>query len=324
MIQLLVQEHQNDKRLDQVLAELLQDYSRSKLQQWLADGLISLNGETHCKGKIKVKTGSIITIDQVMFDRQFAIERELNTNKPEVIDLNIVHQDKDVIIINKQDNLVVHPGAGNRNGTLVNGLLYHFPELANLPRAGIVHRLDKDTSGLLVVARNFAAHNSLIKQLQERTVTRKYIALVNGHLISGGKVEHAIGRHPTNRTKMTVLDEDHPRARSALTYYSIVKKYPKHTLLELQLETGRTHQIRVHMAHIGYPIVGDAVYGRSYAAPKACNPQQLEVWQAFKRQALTAVELGFIHPGTKEEISWRVEIPTDMQNLITILEDIRE
>lgn len=324
MIQLLVQEHQNNKRLDQVLAELLHDYSRSKLQQWLSDGLISLNGATHCKGKIRVKSGNIISINQATLDRQLAIEREQNTNKAEEIELNIIYQDQDIIIINKQDNLVVHPGAGNRNGTLVNGLLYHFPELANLPRAGIVHRLDKDTSGLLVIARNFAAHHSLIKQLQARTVNRKYIALVNGHLISGGKVDVAIGRHGTNRTKMTVLDEDHPRAKSALTHYSILKKYPKHTLLELQLATGRTHQIRVHMAHIGYPIVGDAVYGRSYAAPKACSYQQLETWQSFKRQALTAVELGFIHPGTKEEVSWRIDVPQDIQNLITILESIRE
>lgn len=318
---------QENMRLDQVLAEIYTDYSRSRLQQWLASGYITLDGVT-CKkatAKVKVKAGTIIGVDKALLERKglFKINSDDDRIQPENIALDIVYQDEDIIIINKPNNLVVHPGAGNRSGTLVNGLLYHFPELASLPRAGIIHRLDKNTTGLMVVARNDAAHFSLVKQLQKRTVTRKYVALVNGLLISGGTLESNIGRHKTNRLKMAVHadDEENIRSKPAITHYRILKKYPRHTLIEVSLETGRTHQIRVHMSYKGYPLVGDSLYGRVYAVPKEFTSEQQEYWCHFKRQALAAVELGFEHPSSKEYVSFNIDIPEDMQGLITILDE---
>jgi len=334
MDQIIISDIYANKRLDLVLAQIYTEYSRSKLQELLSQGLISLDGNSKIKGNYKLKIGNIITVDLE------AIKKSKLTSETfiaENIDLDIIYQDEDIIIINKPANLVVHPAAGNWSGTLVNGLLYHFPELANLPRAGIVHRLDKDTTGLMVVARNIIAHNYLIKQLQNREVTRKYMALVNGHLITGGIVNANIARHPHNRLKMSVVDtnkfstkpgavdesiEENSKynGKEAITHYKIIKKYPKHSLLELKLETGRTHQIRVHMAHIGYPVVGDSLYGRAYAAPKnATSEEDVLTWRNFNRQALCAVELGFIHPKTKEYNSWKIDIPMDMQGLLNIL-----
>lgn len=319
MLNSTVSEEQDNKRLDQVLAELYPEYSRSKLQEWLSQGYILLDGKADYKGKYKVKVGSTVSLDEGIIN-SFA-SSNLNTSpQPEAISLDIVYQDKDIIILNKPANLVVHPAAGNRTGTLVNGLLYHFPELASLPRAGVVHRLDKDTTGLMVVARNLMSHNSIVKQLQERSITRKYIALVHGLLITGGEIEEPIGRHKSNRLKMAVLDEDDSRAKYALTTYRILKKYAKHTLLECKLATGRTHQIRVHMAHIGYPLVGDQLYGRAIAAPKGCFEEDRAYWQGFKRQALAAVELGFIHPSKHEYVDWHIDLPDDMRKIVSILE----
>jgi 23S rRNA pseudouridine1911/1915/1917 synthase len=331
MDRLIVTDEQANKRLDQVLAESYSQYSRSKLQDWLQAGLISLDGSLNCKGSRPVKTGSIIEVNKPAIDQLKSITEDyIPTNIP----LDIIYQDNDIIVINKPINLVVHPAAGNWTGTLLHGLLYHFPELSSVPRAGIVHRLDKDTSGLMVVARSLAAHHGLIKQLQARQVVRKYTALVNGHLITGGVVNANIGRSLNNRLKMAVvdnyvvnldedgyeLDEDHTnRSKEAITHYKILKKFPKHTLLELKLETGRTHQIRVHMAHIGYSIVGDRLYGRSYAAPKNCSEEEFTTWNSFKRQALAATELGFLHPASGEAVSWKINIPNDMQNLLNIL-----
>lgn len=329
---LIISDSQAQKRLDVVLAEAYTEYSRSKLQNLLSSGLISLDGNSKPKGNQKLKPGNVITINKSAID-ELSISQE--NYQPENLDLNIVYSDDDIIIVNKQSNLVVHPAAGNWTGTLVNGLLYHFPELAKLPRAGVVHRLDKDTTGLMVVARNLKAHTNLVKQLQAREVTRKYMALVNGHLITGGTVTANIARHPHNRLKMAVVDTNRfctkdgaddesitAHGKEAITYYKVVKKYPKHTLCELKLETGRTHQIRVHMAHIGYPVVGDGLYGRAYAAPKIQSEDDLNTWQSFKRQALTAVELGFIHPTLNNYVSWNIELPNDLQNLLDILDKI--
>ena len=330
MEKITITDNHANKRLDVVLADIYTEYSRSKLQTLLGSGLISVDGNFKVKGNLRVKPGNLITVDKAAIDQL----KTTNENyQAQEMELNIVYQDSDVIIINKPANLVVHPAAGNWTGTLVNGLLYHFPELANLPRAGIVHRLDKDTTGLMVVARNLIAHNHLVKQLQSRDVTRKYVALVNGHLITGGIVNANINRHPHNRLKMAVVDESkfsikdgatdesiRPTGKEAITHYKILKKYLKHTLLELKLETGRTHQIRVHMAHIGYPVVGDSLYGRAYAPPKIAMQEDLESWQTFKRQALCAVELGFIHPKTNEPVSWTINLPSDIQKLLDILD----
>lgn len=332
----IVTDELSNKRLDQALAKIYNQYSRSRLQLWLAEGLVSLDGVVHQKGKTKVKTGSVITVDPLALQEQglLQLDQDKNDYQPENLHLDIIYQDNEIIIINKPANLVVHPAAGNRTGTLVNGLLYHFPELAKMPRAGIVHRLDKDTTGLMVVARNLQAHHSLIKQLQAREVTRRYVALVNGHVIAGDTIETYMGRHRSNRLKMSVIDIDHiyadqfyidqeqksGNAKLAITHYWVLKKYRKHSLLDVKLSTGRTHQIRVHMSHIGYPIVGDKLYGRTYALPKEFSEDDQLVWQNFDRQALAAVELGFVHPATDEYVSWKIDIPEDMQELVKILD----
>lgn len=310
----IVTEAQAHRRLDQLLAETYTQYSRSKLQNWLANGLIFVDGASRCKGNLKVKVGSYIEIDSTISDFKNTTENFL----PEAIDLDIIYSDEDIIIVNKPAGLVVHPAAGNWTGTLVNALLYHFPELSNLPRAGVVHRLDKDTTGLMVIARNLSAHYNIIRQLQDRKVNRKYLALVNGHLITGGRVDANIGRSLSNRLKMAV--NNIASGKEAITKYKILKKYSKHTLLELQLETGRTHQIRVHMSYLGYPIVGDSLYGRAYAPPQRVTDDEAIIWRNFKRQALTAVELGFKHPTTDQEMSWRIDLPYDMQELVNILD----
>lgn len=316
-----VTELQNNKRLDQVLAEVYPDYSRSKLKQWLESGYVSLNGEDNCKARHKVKTGDKLILNQKKLENEGLALEQNQALVPEDIPLDIVYEDQDIIVINKPNNLVVHPGAGNYKGTLVNALLYHYPELSRLPRAGIVHRLDKNTTGLMVVARNELSHFSLIKQLQERSVSRKYIALVNGNLISGGTIDINIGRHKNNRIKMAVFEDDDEEqySKSAITHYRVLEKFNKHTLIEAKLETGRTHQIRVHMAHMGYSLVGDSLYGRNYAVLKEFNVEQSETWSSFRRQALCAVELGFEHPTTNEYVQYSIEPPSDMLEIIDIL-----
>lgn len=313
-----------NNRLDKVLASIFTDYSRSQIKKCIDKKLITVNGSFDISAKDKVALGSIIKLDRQNLEQNLdQINFENNIFIPENISLNIIYQDEDVIIINKPDNLVVHPAAGNWSGTLVNGLVYHFPELSSLPRAGIIHRLDKDTTGLMVVARNLKAHNSLVQQLQNREVSRKYLAIVYGNLITSGYVEEYMGRHPTNRLKMAVLDSENKHAKYAKTYYKILKKYKKHTLLELKLETGRTHQIRVHMAHLGYPIIGDALYSNFRGAPKEFNSEDSIVYNNFKRQALSAVELGFKHPSTNKQVSWQInnnDLPIDIKQIIDILD----
>jgi 23S rRNA pseudouridine1911/1915/1917 synthase len=235
----------------------------------------------------------------------------------------VIHEDSELIVVAKPAGMVVHPAAGNREGTLQNALLHRYPELVGLPRGGLVHRLDKDTSGLLVVARNLRAHKSLVDQLQARTVTRQYDAIVQGTLVAGGTVEAPLGRHPVDRKRMAVRrgDAGGRGAKQAVTHYRIAEKFRQHTYLHVKLETGRTHQIRVHMAHLKKPLVGDPVYGSRMKVPRECTPRLRECLQTFRRQALHAARLGLNHPASGEPLEWRVEMPEDMQELLAALRE---
>ena len=291
-------------RLDHALAKIYPKFSRARLQKWIKAGDVRVDGR-EIKPKVIVHGGEKVKID-ARFEDEVLLE-------PENIPLNILHQDDHILILNKPVGLVVHPGAGNANGTMANALLHHFPEIRIVPRVGIVHRLDKDTTGLLVVARNNIAHTNLVEQLQQRTVSRKYVALVHGEFISGGTYDDPIGRHSVDRKKMAVKPSI---GREAITHYRIRNKFNGFTLLDVNLETGRTHQIRVHMAHHKHPIVGDRVYGRKINASKK---KILSYLAAFPRQALHAEQLSFKHPATNEEVSFHAPIPNDFQELIDAL-----
>jgi 23S rRNA pseudouridine1911/1915/1917 synthase len=295
-------------RLDQAAAALFPDFSRARLQEWIKEGQLTLNGE-QARSKDKVLEGDVLVLLAEM-------EEEVSF-QPEPMELNLVHEDDDVIVVNKPIGLVVHPAAGNYSGTLLNGLLAHCPSLSTLPRAGIVHRLDKDTSGLMVVAKNLAAHHNLVAQLQERTVSRHYEAIVHGVATAGGTVDAPIGRHPVQRQKRAVADG--PDSRPAVTHYRVKNRFRSHTHLQVQLETGRTHQIRVHMAHVGMPIVGDQVYGGRLKPPRGAAPPLLEFLQKFRRQALHAGALGFEHPATGEFMQWEAPMPADLVELLQLL-----
>jgi 23S rRNA pseudouridine1911/1915/1917 synthase len=294
------------KRLDQAVAELCPQYSRSQLQKWIKSGDIRLNGEI-ATAKTKVWEGDSIKVD--------AVPQEQVEYEPEAISLNIIHEDESLLVINKPANLVVHPAAGNWSGTLVNALLHHDENLRNLPRAGIVHRLDKDTTGLMVVAKTLESHQSLVAQLQERSVKREYLALVHGHVIAGSTIEGNIGRHPVDRKKMAVVDG----GKHAVTHYRIEEKLPNHTLLRVNLETGRTHQIRVHLSWRNMPIIGDKTYGGRLRIPAGITEEVKQAINRFPRQALHATQLGLLHPETGEMCQWQAKIPADMQNLLEIL-----
>ncbi len=295
------------KRLDQALAILFPDYSRSLLQQWIKEGKLSINGKTCTSPKEKVKLDQIVNLDLEITPQ--------GDWQAEAISLNILYEDDSFLIINKPAGLVVHPGAGNPKGTLLNALLSHEPSLQNIPRAGIVHRLDKDTSGLLVIAKTLETHTYLVRAIQERAISREYEAIVRGELISGSSVDAPIGRHPIRRTAMAVVGN----GRIAITHYRIKARYPRHTRLRIKLETGRTHQIRVHMAHILHPIVGDPVYGKFQLVSGISSELQNQIIN-FKRQALHAVRLEFHHPITHELMAWEAPIPLDMQELIESFE----
>jgi 23S rRNA pseudouridine1911/1915/1917 synthase len=294
-------------RLDQCLAEIFPDYSRSKLQTWIKAGRVTVN-KTSLKAKDKVDGGEQIILD--------AEAEEVMEYQAEDIPLDIVYEDDSILIVNKPAGLVVHPAVGHWQGTLVNALLNHQPSLKTLPRAGIVHRLDKDTSGLLMVAKTLQAHNSLSSQLQNRTITREYLALVKGWMTAGGTVDEPLGRHPADRKKHTVRDD----GKHAVTHYRLAQRFKRHTLVRVKLETGRTHQIRVHMAYIRYPLVGDPVYGGRFQMPANCSPELEAVLRGFKRQALHATRLGLQHPETNEYCEWELAVPEDMANLIKALE----
>ncbi len=307
-LQAEVPDELNNKRFDQAVAHLFDDYSRSRLQLWIKDGGITLDGK-QAKPKDKVYEGQQICID-------VEIEAITDEDQAEPIDFETVYEDDDILVINKPVGLVVHPAAGNRSKTLLNGLLYRYPELHQIPRAGIVHRLDKDTSGLMVVAKTLPAHNNLVMQLQARTVSRHYYALVQGKMTAGGTVTTLIGRHPTNRKKQAVLETG---GKDAITHYRVEKRFRQHTLVRCELETGRTHQIRVHMAHVRYPLVGDKLYGGRSRTPKGADAELIKALQSFPRQALHAFRLGLDHPETGEFCEWVIDMPQDIADLADLL-----
>lgn len=296
------------QRFDQALARLFPEYSRSRLTQWIKDGHALLD-ERPARPRDAVMGGQHVSLQ--------AVEEPLTGVEPEALPLDIVYEDPALIIVNKPAGLVVHPGAGNRAGTLQNALLHYAPELLNVPRCGLVHRLDKDTSGLLAVARTLESHTKLVAALQEREFEREYTTLVNGVMTGGGTVDAPLGRHATDRLRMSVREG----GREAVTHYRVLKRYRAHTLVAVQLETGRTHQIRVHMAHIRYPIVGDQVYGRRLTLPPGATPRLKEALQGFRRQALHARRLGLAHPTTGEQLHWEVPLPADLEALVDALED---
>ena len=296
----------DDKRLDQALAALFEDITRTRLQQLIADGRVTLNHRLPRK-RDKVAKGDSIEIH---------IPPPTENNwLPQSIPLSIIHEDKDLLVIDKPPGLVVHPGAGNPDKTLLNALLAHLPELKALPRAGIVHRLDKETSGLLAVAKTEVSRQKLIRQLASRTIEREYVAIVVGRVISGGTVEAPIGRHARERTRMAVT----ARGKESITHYRVLKKYRAHTLVQVRLESGRTHQIRVHMAHIRFPVLGDPVYGGRLKISRGCSEQLANALRGFKRQALHAAKLALTHPGSSKRMQWTASVPSDMHVLMEVL-----
>ena len=288
------------KRFDQTLAEMFPDYSRSRLKEWILAGHVTVNGQVIDKAREKMFGGEQIAINT-------EIEAEIRFEAQD-IPLNIVYEDDDILVINKPAGLVVHPGAGNPDGTVLNALLHHCPKLDVVPRAGIVHRLDKDTTGLMVVAKTIAAQTNLVESLQAREITREYEAVANGIMTAGGIVDEPIGRHPTKRTHMAVTFSGRP----SVTHYRVMEKFRLHTRLRLRLETGRTHQIRVHMAHITHPLVGDPVYGGRPRPPKNASEELREMLRQFKRQALHAAMLSLYHPITGELMTWHADVPKDL------------
>ncbi|VAW55434.1 Ribosomal large subunit pseudouridine synthase D [hydrothermal vent metagenome] len=296
------------KRLDVVLAQLFPEYSRSRLKIWIEQGQVLLNGQTsRPKTKISGDEELQLTIQSIESEENIAAED---------IPLNIIHQDEAIIIVNKPAGLVVHPAAGHYSGTMQNALL-HFDESLNaIPRAGIVHRLDKDTTGLMVVARNLSSHKYLVNQIQKHDVVRQYQAVVFGVMTGGGMVDQPIGRHPRDRIKMAVRQN----GREAVTHYRLLQRFREHSHIKVQLETGRTHQIRVHMSHLRHPIVGDPVYAGRHRNPAGALPELLSFLQQFKRQALHAWKLTFEHPDSGEEVTFEAPLPDDMQQLIRLLD----
>jgi 23S rRNA pseudouridine1911/1915/1917 synthase len=296
------------RRFDAVLADLFPDYSRSRLSAWIKSGDALLDGQT-ARPRDPVRGGETVTVTAVL---------EVQTHSaPEDIALDVLYEDEHVIVVDKPAGLVVHPGAGNPAGTLVNALLHHDGSLNALPRAGIVHRLDKDTSGVMVVARTLPAHTALIEQLSSRGVHRQYLAVVVGALVSGGTANAPIDRHPRDRIRMAVRED----GREAVTHYRLRERFRAHTLLECRLETGRTHQIRVHMAHLKHPIVGDPLYGGPLKLPRGATPELIEGLRGFRRQALHAETLEFAHPVTGEPVRCTAKVPEDMRALIKLLHD---
>ncbi|MFY1027974.1 23S rRNA pseudouridine(1911/1915/1917) synthase [Actinobacillus seminis] len=302
-----IRPEQMGQRLDQTLAELFPDYSRSRLKTWIEGDLVLVNGQINKVPRSKVYGGEQVEIT-VEVDDETRFEAE---NIP----LDIVYEDEHILVINKPKDFVVHPGAGNPKGTVLNALLYHYPEIAEVPRAGIVHRLDKDTTGLMVVAKTIPAQTKLVRDLQKRKITREYEAIASGIMTKGGTVDQPMARHPTKRTHMAV----HPLGKPAVTHYRIMERFRDYTRLRLRLETGRTHQIRVHMAHIAHPLLGDQTYGGRPRPPKNAGEELMRVMREFKRQALHAVMLRLAHPISGEMMDWFAPLPADFVELIGAL-----
>lgn len=294
-------------RLDQVAAQLFPDYSRARLQIWIKNGELTVDGEVK-KPREKLVSGELLELHAEVEDEE--------RWGAEAIELDIVYEDEALLVINKPAGLVVHPGSGNASGTLLNALLAYLPDIASVPRAGIVHRLDKDTSGIMVVAKTLAAQTHLVNQLQARTVSRVYEAVVFGSLTGGGVVRADIGRHPRQRTKMAVVTMG---GKEAITHYRIIKRFNNHCHIRCMLETGRTHQIRVHMAHIKHALVGDPLYGGRPRIPKGASEELINGLRTFGRQALHARQLTLIHPLSNEEVSWEIPLVDDMVNLVALL-----
>ncbi len=303
----IIDEEHAGQRLDQTLARMYPEWSRARLQQWIKSGAVQVDGR-QWRPRDRVEGGESLRLI-------IELEDEVEDFKPEPVALQVAHEDDQLLIIDKPPGLVAHPAPGNWSGTLLNGLLYRYPELRNVPRAGIVHRLDKDTSGLMAVARTLEAHRQLVEALQRREFQREYIALVEGSPVAGGVVDEPIGRHHQDRKRMAVTESGKP----AVTHYRIRQRFPAHTLLDVKLETGRTHQIRVHMAHIRYPIVGDPVYGGRPRLPKGMADEVVGALRKFRRQALHAARLGLSHPETGEWMTWEAPLPEDFAGLLAVL-----
>ena len=296
------------QRIDSAMAQMLPDYSRSKITTWVRSGGALINGKTF-KPKEKILGGEIVTLN---------IKAEkTNDWKAEDIPLDIVFEDNDIIVVNKPVGLVTHPGAGNWTGTLANALLHYDPSLANLDRAGIVHRLDKNTSGLMVVARSELAQKNLVEQLQTHAVSREYSAIVYGHMISGGTVDEPIGRDPKDRIRQAVVED----GKDAVTHYRVIDRFAHHTHVKAILETGRTHQIRVHLSYIGHPLIADPMYGGKIRFPKKADDHLKNALKKFNRQALHAKKLTLTHPITFEQMSWKAPLPQDLQDLLKVLQE---
>jgi 23S rRNA pseudouridine1911/1915/1917 synthase len=305
-LSLKIPDAQAGQRLDQALAGLLPDYSRSRLKAWIESGEILVDGVVR-RPRDKVQGGETVTVAAELAEHSAAVAQD--------IPLQVVHEDAHVYILNKPAGLVVHPGAGNPDWTLQNALLARDPALAALPRAGIVHRLDKDTSGLLIIARTLPAHTALVRMLEEREIHREYEAICRGVMTAGGTIDAPIDRHPTDRVRMAIRQG----GRASVTHYRVIRRFRAHTHVRVQLETGRTHQIRVHLAHAGYPIVGDRVYGGRLALPKGCSEELRLALREFPRQALHAARLQLQHPVTGKPLEAQAPLPQDMQDLIAVL-----
>ncbi|MFO3706935.1 23S rRNA pseudouridine(1911/1915/1917) synthase RluD [Xanthomonas codiaei] len=306
--QAIVPDSAAGRRFDAVLAELFPEFSRSRLAEWIKSGDALLDGDM-ARPRDTVRGGESVQLQVVLETQTHAA--------PQDIPLNVLYEDEQVLVIDKPAGLVVHPGAGNPDGTLVNALLFRDPALSAVPRAGVVHRLDKDTSGVMVVARTVQAQTALVEQLSARDVHRQYLAVVVGALVSGGTANAPIDRHPRDRLKMAVRDD----GRDAVTHYRLRERFRAHTALECRLETGRTHQIRVHMAHLKSPIVGDPLYGGALKLPKGATDTLVHELRTFKRQALHAETLEFLHPVSGEPVRASAPVPADLQRLMTALRE---
>ena len=296
------------QRLDRALAALFPEYSRSRLKEWLLAGAIRIDGETR-RPRDAVSGGEVVELEP-------QAEAEVRVD-PEPMQLSIVFEDEHLLVVDKPAGLVVHPGAGNPSGTLMNGLLHHAPALAEVPRAGLIHRIDKDTSGLLLVAKSLTAHTALVRQLASREISREYLAVCNGVLTGGGTIDEPIARHPVDRKRMSVRQDGRP----AVTHYRVLERFRAHTYVRVNLETGRTHQIRVHFAWRRHALVGDPVYGGRLALPAGASEPLRETLREFRRQALHAARLSFEHPATSETVGIEAPPPADFRELLEILRE---
>ena len=298
-----VNEKLAEVRIDKAISSILKEFSRMNIKQWINSGNILVNQEK-VEPKTKLIIGQIVSIEPIFEDRKETVS--------EAMDLSIVFEDDHMIVINKPHGLVVHPGTGNMEGTLQNGLLHHHPALSKLPRAGLIHRLDKNTSGLLIIAKTNQSYNALVSDLQERLITREYRAICLGVMTSGGTVDANLSRDPNNRIRFKIMNQ----GKRAVTHYRVLKKFKNHTFLGLRLETGRTHQIRAHLAHIQYPLIGDPLYGGRFFTPKGAKEDLILKLKNFKRQALHACLLSFNHPIEKRKVKFESTLPTDMESIL--------